>query len=97
MKVTALTLACAAVALAIGGCAPYHGVGMGPQGATGYGDMGQMCSMYRQAATGGSPAEQRAAIEAQMQAMHGGTLSPEQLRVRRETMERNCAGVPASR
>ncbi len=61
------------------------------------GDGSRTCAFYRRLAEGKSPDEQRAAIEAQMQSMHGGALTPEQLRARREAMERYCAGAPAAR
>lgn len=80
------------------GHGPMMGYGGGPGPAMGPGgDGSRMCAFYRQLGEGKSPDEQRAAIEAQMQSMHGGTLTVEQLRVRRETMERYCSGAPAPR
>lgn len=73
---------------------------MGSMGATGQGmgsDMTQMCAQYRDLTAGKSSAEQQAAIEQRMQSMNGGNLTPEQLRMRREMMERNCAGATGTR
>ena len=84
------------------GSGPMMGGGGGPgQGMGGGmgmgGDMAQTCAMYRELTAGKSPAEQRAAVEQRMQSMHGGSMTPEQVRMRREMMERNCAAAPASR
>jgi len=97
-----LFLAPAAALAVIAGCTTDAPAPMGRMGMDGAGpgmgaDTAQMCPMYRDLTAGKSPAEQRAAIEAQMQAMHGGSLTPEQLRLRRETMERHCAGAPVAR
>lgn len=73
-----------------------HGGGSG-QGMGMGGDMAQMCAMYREMAAGKSPAEQREAIEQRMRSMHSGSMTPEQMRMRREMMERNCAASPAGR
>ena len=73
-----------------------HGPGPGPMGGPG-GDGSRMCAFYRDLTQRTSPDEQRAAVEAQMQSMHGGALTPEQLRARREAMERYCADAPATR
>jgi hypothetical protein len=73
-----------------------HGAGPGPMGGPG-GDGSRMCTFYRDLTQGTSPDEQRAAVEAQMQSMHGGALTPEQLRARREAMERYCTDAPATR
>ena len=73
-----------------------YGPGPGPMGGPG-GDGSRMCAFYRDLTQRMSPDEQRAAVEAQMQSMHGGALTPEQLRARREAMERYCADAPATR
>lgn len=84
---------------AMGG--PGGGMGMGMGGAGGMGMSGgnqaQMCAMYRQMMAGKSPAEQQAAMEGQMRSMHGGNVTPEQVRMRREMMEKNCAGASSTR
>lgn len=80
-----------------GGMSGSGGMGMGGSGGMGMsgGDAAQMCAMHRQMMAGKSPAEQNAAMEAQMRSMHGGNVSPEQVRMHREMMEKNCAGTPA--
>ena len=65
---------------------PGAGAGMGMAG-----EASRMCATYRDLTAGKPAAEGRAAVDSQMQAMHGGTLTPEQLRVRREEMERRCS------
>ena len=103
MKLRILVVAPAA-ALLLAGCmhrgGGMGGAGMGPGPAGGMGtggDMAQMCSMYRQMGASNSPAERRAALEAQMRSMHGGTLDPQQMQARIEMMERQCAQLPANR
>lgn len=89
------------------GPGPMHGPGPGPMQAPGSapttgsggtgagmgmaGDASRMCATYRDLTAGKPAAEGQAAVDSQMQAMHGGTLSPEQLRARREEMERRCS------
>jgi hypothetical protein len=73
-----------------------RGPGYGPMTGPG-GDGAPMCAFHGELAQGTSSEAQRAAIEARMQSMHGGTLTAEQLRARREAMERHCAGAPAAR
>lgn len=99
MRIRTFFLAPATALAVLAACTtePSAPMGMGGPGSGMGSDTSQMCPMYRDLTAGKSPAEQRAAIEAQMQAMHGGTLTPEQLRLRRETMERNCAAAPAAR
>lgn len=79
------------------GMAGGGGMGMGGQGGMGTGNPAQMCAMYRDMMAGRTPAEQQAAMESQMRALHGGTVTPEQARMHRETMERHCAGAPGTR
>jgi hypothetical protein len=75
------------------------GTGMGGSGGMGMagGDSAQMCAMHRQMMAGKSPAEQNAAMEAQMRSMHGGNVTPEQVRMHREMMEKNCGGTAGTR
>jgi hypothetical protein len=75
------------------------GMGMGGPGGMGMsgGNQAQMCAMYRQMMAGKSAAEQQAAMESQMRSMHGGTVTPEQVRMHREMMEKNCAGASGTR
>ncbi len=75
------------------------GMGMGGAGGMGMGggNQAQMCTMYRQMMAGKTPAEQQAAMEAQMRSMHGNTVTSEQARMQREMMEKNCAGASGTR
>lgn len=77
------------------------GGGMGMGGAGGMGMSGanqaQMCAMYRQMTAGKTPAEQQAAMEAQIRSMHGGNVTPDHVRMHREMMEKNCAGMSGAR
>jgi hypothetical protein len=75
------------------------GMGMGGAGGMGMGagNQAQMCAMYRQMMAGKSPAEQQAAMEAQMRSMHGGNVTPEQMRMQRDMMEKNCAAGSGAR
>jgi hypothetical protein len=75
------------------------GMGMGGSGGMGMsgGDPAQMCAMHRQMMAGKSPAEQHAVMEARMRSMHGGTVTPEQVRMHREMMDKNCAVTPGTR
>ena len=75
------------------------GMGMGGSGGMGMagGDPAQMCAMHRQMMAGKSPAEQQAAMETQMRSMHGGSATPEQVRMHREMMDKNCPGTAGTR
>jgi hypothetical protein len=76
--------------MAMGGMGP--GAGMAGQSMPmGGGNPAMMCEMYRQMMAGKTPAEQQAAMESMMRSMHGGNFTPEQMRMQREMMERNCA------
>jgi hypothetical protein len=84
--------------MTMGGMGPGMGPGMAGQSMPmGGGNPAQMCEMYRQMMAGKSPAEQQAAMESMMRSMHGGNVTPEQMRMQREMMERNCANAPGSR
>lgn len=75
-------------------------MGMGGAGGTGMGgaNTAQMCAMHRQMMEGKSPAEQQAAMVAQMRTMQGGgNVTPEQARMHREMMDRNCAAGSTGR
>ena len=80
-----------------GGMSGSGGIGRGGAGGLGMagGEGAQMCAMHRPKKAGKAPAERSAATEAQMRSMHGGNVSPEQVRMHREMMEKNCAGTPA--
>ena len=87
------------------GCTTQHGPrhwgpmmgGPGGQGSIGGGDPDAMCAMDRPTMAGKSPAEQQAAMDVRMRSMHGGNVTPEQARMQRETMQRNCAVDPGAR
>jgi hypothetical protein len=110
MKARSLVLVPVAVIAFLAGCTSQHGQGTGSSTMGGPGAMGgaggmgmgggnqaQMCTMYRQMMAGKSPAEQQAAMEAQMRSMHGGNVTPDQVRMQREMMERNCPGSSGTR
>ena len=54
-------------------------------------DMSRMCEMHRQTMAGKSEAEQQAAAEAHVKAMHG-SADPQMAARHREMMEAHCAG-----
>lgn len=53
-------------------------------------DKNQMCAMYRQMTAGKSEAEQQAAAEAHIKAMHG-SADPQMVAMHRQMMERSCS------
>lgn len=67
------------------------GTGMGGAGGMGMGGAGGM-GMGGAGGTGMSDGN-----PAQMCAMHGGNATPEQVRMQREMMEKNCAGATGTR
>ena len=77
-----LILAGCAGALAACAHSPHHG------------DMTQMCAEHRQSMAGKSPAEQRAAAEAQIRAMHG-TADAAHVERHLRMMEQRCGPTPA--
>ncbi|MFM1991668.1 MAG: hypothetical protein RJA99_4625 [Pseudomonadota bacterium] len=101
MKTRSLMLVPVAALTFLAGCSTQQGQGsggsmMGGSGggmAMGGGNSAQMCEMYRQMMAGKSPAEQQSAMEAHMRSMHGSNVTPEQARMHREMMEKNCAGM----
>jgi hypothetical protein len=58
-------------------------------------DMAQMCAMHRQLTDGKSSAEQQAAIEEHIKAMHG-TASPEMVAMHKKMMESRCGAAAAT-
>jgi hypothetical protein len=58
-------------------------------------DMAPMCEMHRDATAGKSPAEQQAALEAQVKSMHG-TADPAMVAMHRRMMETHCGMGSAS-
>jgi hypothetical protein len=108
MRLRSLVLVPVVSLAVLAGCTGPHGrmAGMGPgpgmmgspgmAGQTmpmGGGNPAQMCEMYRQMMAGKTPTEQQAAMESMMRSMHGGNVTPEQMRMQREMMERNCPNV----
>ena len=84
------------------GARPMPGHGHGPMmgagaGAGMGGDASRMCATYRELTAGKPAVEGEAAVHAHMQAMHGGTLTPEQLTARRQEMERRCSAATERR
>lgn len=99
MNVRSALVFAAGVVLAVSGCATNQGEqsGMHRDTSHGHARMAQMCEMHKQTTEGKSPAEQRAAAEAHVKAMHG-SATPEMVAHHIKLMEMHCghrAAAPA--
>jgi hypothetical protein len=90
MKVSLLAIPLAAGL--VSACSPMHGPMMGGQGAM---PSERMCTMHRQMMAGKTPAEQRAAAEEHIRAMHG-SVDDAHVERHMKMMEQRCGPVPST-